>query len=72
MARRRGKVWRCQSCGKTAFSSHRIASKALARLQEPGNVYFCRRGGGYHVTREDPAEYDRRRASHLGDSEGAA
>lgn len=60
---RRGRVWRCGACGKWAFSSYRIASKMLARLAEPGSVYWCRRGGAYHVTAETPEEYAQRRST---------
>ncbi|GAB3817769.1 hypothetical protein [Micromonospora zhanjiangensis] len=65
MSRRRGRIWRCRQDGKYAFSNWRLARQALSRLTEPGFVYWCRQGGGYHVTREDQAEYDRRRAARL-------
>lgn len=59
---RRGRIWRCR-CGKWAFSNRRLANKMLARLSEPGYVYWCRCGGAYHVTTQSPEEYAHRRST---------
>lgn len=63
MARRGGRIWRCRADGKTAFSGWRLAQAAMNQREEPGHIYWCRRGGGYHMTRYSPAEYERRRAA---------
>lgn len=54
------KTKRCP-CGKVTFPKFDLAKSVGAALPVPANrVYFCPEGGGYHFTRYDRAEYERR------------
>jgi hypothetical protein len=52
----------CKYDGKTLFRTYRIAQKTSRKLPQPGRIYWCAIGGGYHVARSTRAEYDRRQA----------
>lgn len=64
--RQRAITDRCP-CGKNNFRRYQTAAKVLRHLdgEGDGGVYFCPRGGGYHIATNDRRGNDRRRAAFL-------
>ena len=48
---------------KVAIRSYRTAAGMARRLE--GTVYFCARCGFYHVTANEPGDFDRMQAEYL-------
>jgi hypothetical protein len=60
---RKGGRERCPYDRKTTFKSRKIAERTARRVPDSDNrIYWCDAAGGYHITRYEVGEYDRRQA----------
>jgi 2'-5' RNA ligase len=50
---------------KVSFNSYKQAQRRASRLPIPGHIYWCPHTGGWHITRHELGDYDRRQAEYL-------
>lgn len=63
---RKGSRLRCPYDRKTIFTSRKIATRTAHRVPDTQTrIYWCKPAGGYHITRFEVGEYDRRQAVKL-------